>query len=137
MSDGFAIYPSLVDKVVFVTGGGSGIGASIVEHFCAQRSNVTFVDIDAAASTVLCARIGQSGDSRPPRFVRCDLRDIALLQTIVRSVGEALGPITALVNNAANDDRHKTQDVTVEYWNDRSPSTCATSSSPLRRSTCR
>jgi len=118
MSDRFAIYPSLVDKVVFVTGGGSGIGASIVEHFCAQRSNVTFVDIDAAASAELCAQIGPAG-ARTPRFVHCDLRDIALLQTIVSSVGKASGPITALVNNAANDDRHKTQDVTVDYWNDR------------------
>jgi NAD(P)-dependent dehydrogenase (short-subunit alcohol dehydrogenase family) len=118
MNERFAIYPSLVDKVVFVTGGGSGIGASIVEHFCEQRSNVTFVDIDDGASTRLCASIEQIG-GRVPNFVHCDLRDIALLQTIVRRVGDEFGPVTALVNNAANDDRHKTQDVTVDYWNDR------------------
>ena len=35
MNDDDALYPTLKDKVVFVTGGGSGIGESIVEHFCA------------------------------------------------------------------------------------------------------
>ena len=36
------IYNDLKDKKVFITGGGSGIGASIVEHFCEQGSNVFF-----------------------------------------------------------------------------------------------
>jgi NAD(P)-dependent dehydrogenase (short-subunit alcohol dehydrogenase family) len=118
MTDRFAHYPSLADKVVFVTGGGSGIGASIVEHFCAQRANVAFVDVDEAASTALCARVRGPG-FRAPRFIRCDLRDVAALQAIVRRVGEETGPITALVNNAANDERHKAIDVTLDYWNDR------------------
>jgi NAD(P)-dependent dehydrogenase (short-subunit alcohol dehydrogenase family) len=118
MNEIFANYPSLRDKTVFVTGGGSGIGASIVEHFCAQHANVAFADIDDAASTALCARIGESG-ARVPRFVHCDLRDVAALQAIVRRVGDELGPVTALVNNAGNDDRHKAVDVTLDYWNDR------------------
>src|SRR4029079_17686937 len=102
MSDRFAQYPSLADKGIFVTGGGSGIGASIVEHLCAQRAMVTFVDIDEAASAALCARIRDAG-LRPPRFIPCDLRDIAALQAIVLRVGDDSGPITVLVNNAAND----------------------------------
>jgi len=118
MGEQFANFPSLRDRVVFVTGGGSGIGASVVEHFCAQQSNVTFVDIDDKASGALCARLRESG-GRAPRFVHCDLRDVAALQAIVTRVGAESGPITALVNNAANDDRHKTMDVTLEYWNDR------------------
>ena len=118
MNDRFAQYPSIKDRVVFVTGGGSGIGASIVEHFCAQRANVAFVDIDGAASSALCKRIGEAG-TRVPRFVHCDLRDVAALQAIVRRVGDELGPVTVLVNNAANDDRHKSMDVTLDYWNDR------------------
>jgi NAD(P)-dependent dehydrogenase (short-subunit alcohol dehydrogenase family) len=118
MTDRFARYPSLAGKVVFVTGGGSGIGASVVEHFCAQGANVVFVDVDDAASSALCGRIGAAG-LRAPRFLHCDLRDVAALQAIVRRTGEETGPITALVNNAANDDRHRTQDVTVDYWNDR------------------
>jgi NAD(P)-dependent dehydrogenase (short-subunit alcohol dehydrogenase family) len=118
MNDRYAHYPSLADRVVFVTGGGSGIGASVVEHFCAQRAHVAFVDIDAAASAALCVRIREAG-SCAPRFMPCDLRDVAALQAIVRRVGEETGPVTVLVNNAANDDRHQAIDVTLEYWNDR------------------
>jgi NAD(P)-dependent dehydrogenase (short-subunit alcohol dehydrogenase family) len=118
MTDRFAHYPSLADRVVFVTGGGSGIGASVVEHFCAQKGQVVFVDIDEAASTALCARIAEAG-SRAPRFIPCDLRDVAALQAIIRRAGEEAGPVTVLVNNAANDDRHKAVDVTPDYWDDR------------------
>lgn len=114
----FARYPSLAGKVVLVTGGGSGIGASIVEHFCAQGSAVAFVDVDVAASGALRDRIAAAG-LRAPRFLPCDLRDVAALQAIVRRVGEEEGPIAALVNNAASDDRHRTEDVTVDYWDDR------------------
>src|SRR6185295_13212812 len=99
MSTQFAQYPSLADKGVFVTGGGSGIGASVVEHFCAQRARVAFVDIDEAASRALCARIRDAGMS-PPTFTPCDLRDIAVLQTIIKRVGDDSCPITVLVNNA-------------------------------------
>jgi NAD(P)-dependent dehydrogenase (short-subunit alcohol dehydrogenase family) len=118
MSGRFAQYPSLADRGVFITGGGSGIGASIVEHFCAQRARVAFVDIDEAASTALCTRIRDAG-MNPPTFIACDLRDVAALQAIVKRVGDDSGPVTVLVNNAANDDRHKATDVTLEYWNDR------------------
>lgn len=118
MSEPFARYPSLADKVVFVTGGGSGIGAGIVEHFCAQQANVAFVDIDDAASSALCRRIEEAG-LRVPHFIHCDLRDVAALQAIIARVGNEAGPVTALVNNAANDDRHKATDVTLDYWNDR------------------
>ena len=116
--DTFARYASLAGKVAFVTGGGSGIGASVVEHFCAQQAQVAFVDIDDAASNALCARIRDAG-SRVPRFLHCDLRDVAALQTIIGNVATELAPITTLVNNAANDDRHKASDVTLDYWNDR------------------
>jgi D-xylose 1-dehydrogenase len=118
MDGRFAQYPSLRDKVVLVTGGGSGIGASIVEHFCAQRASVAFVDVDDAASRALCTRIADAGE-RAPLFIHCDLRDVAALQEAIRRVGAQIGPITALVNNAANDDRHRTMEVTLDYWNDR------------------
>ena len=113
-----AIYPSLQDRVVFVTGGGSGIGASIVEHFCAQRAKVAFVDIAAEPSEALVASIAAKGDPAP-LFRRCDLRDIEALRAAIREAAEALGPITVLVNNAAHDERHAIEDTTVEYWEDR------------------
>lgn len=114
----FAQYPSLQDKVVFVTGGGSGIGASIVSHFCEQGARVYFVDLADGPSRALVEEIGQRGDP-PPVFRHCDLRDIATLQNIVREVTDETGVIDILVNNAAHDERHKIEDVTLEYWEDR------------------
>jgi len=114
----FASYPSLKDRVVFVTGGGSGIGASIVEHFCAQGAKVAFVDIAEAESKALVDDIAARGDPAP-LFKKCDLRDIGALQRTIGEVGRALGTITVLVNNAAHDERHAIDDTTVEYWEDR------------------
>jgi NAD(P)-dependent dehydrogenase (short-subunit alcohol dehydrogenase family) len=68
----YASYPSLEDRVVFVTGGGSGIGASIVEHLCAQRARVTFVDIQREVSEALVARVAARG-LPTPSFIACDL----------------------------------------------------------------
>jgi len=113
-----AIYPSLKDRVVFVTGGGSGIGASIVEHFCQQGAKVGFVDIDDAASGKLVDDMAAAGYHKPV-YVNCDLRDIAALRAAIAEVRAALGPITVLVNNAANDQRHGIDEVTPEYWDDR------------------
>jgi NAD(P)-dependent dehydrogenase (short-subunit alcohol dehydrogenase family) len=113
-----ARYPSLKDRVVFISGGGSGIGESIVEHFCAQGARVSFVDIAAEPAQALVARIAARGHPKP-RFIACDLRDVPALQKAVAEVGAADGPIRVLVNNAANDDRHRTEDVTVEYWENR------------------
>jgi NAD(P)-dependent dehydrogenase (short-subunit alcohol dehydrogenase family) len=113
-----AIYPSLKDRTVFVTGGGGGIGASIVEHFCHQGARVAFVDIDAAASEALVARIAASGHPAP-LFIPCDLRDIPALRAAIAQAAEALGPIRILINNAAHDERHAIDDVTPEYWDDR------------------
>jgi len=113
-----ASYPSLEGRVVFVTGGGSGIGASIVEHFCAQGSRVAFVDIDRPASETLVDTIGRRGQPAPA-FLPCDVRDIAALRTALGQVRDRLGPIRVLVNNAAHDERHTIESVTPEYWDDR------------------
>lgn len=114
----FATYPSLKDRAVFISGGGSGIGESLVEHFCAQGARVAFVDVAEAPSRALADRLAGEG-LRRPLFIPCDLRDIPALREAVRVAGEQLGPIRALVNNAANDDRHANEDVTPEYWADR------------------
>jgi len=114
----YASYPSLEARVAFVTGGGSGIGASIVEHLCAQRARVAFVDIDGAASPALVETIAARGHPAP-LFISCDLRDIAALRAAVAEARGQLGPIRVLVNNAANDERHALEAVTPEYWDDR------------------
>jgi NAD(P)-dependent dehydrogenase (short-subunit alcohol dehydrogenase family) len=118
MTERDARYPSLKDRVVFVTGGGSGIGESIVEHFCAQGARVSFVDIAVEPAQALVARVAARGDPKP-RFIPCDLKDIPALQSAIAEIGAADGPIRVLVNNAANDDRHRTEDVTVDYWEER------------------
>jgi NAD(P)-dependent dehydrogenase (short-subunit alcohol dehydrogenase family) len=113
-----ALYPSLRGKAVFVTGGGSGIGASIVEHFCAQEAKVAFVDIAEDAAAALAEGIAARGLSKP-LFLRCDLRDIAQLKAAIAEAERAQGAIRVLVNNAANDQRHQFAEVTPEYWDDR------------------
>lgn len=115
---GLAKYPSLRDKVVFVTGGGTGIGAAIVESFVDQGSRVAFVDIADAESRKLSDDLkAQYGAA--PRFISCDITDIAALQRAVEEVGRDLGEIGVLVNNAASDTRHDWQGVTAEYWDER------------------
>jgi NAD(P)-dependent dehydrogenase (short-subunit alcohol dehydrogenase family) len=109
-----AHYPSLGGKSVFITGGGSGIGESLVRHFVAQGSKVAFVDLAEAPSRALVAELGGK-----PHFMACDLRDIAALKAAVAEAVAVNGPIDVLCNNAGNDDRHQTADVTVDYWDDR------------------
>src|SRR5690242_6875062 len=87
-----ALYPSLKDRVVFITGGGSGIGESLVEHFCAQKAKVAFVDIAEAPSNALVERIAQKGDLKP-LFMPCDLRDIEVLRACIAKAKDTLGPI--------------------------------------------
>ena len=114
----YATYPSLRDRVVFITGGGSGIGASIVEHFVEQGARMAFVDIDRKASEALCTRLND-GARHKPLYIYCDVRDIELLRGSIAQAREALGDVSVLVNNAARDDRHPIEDVTVEYWDER------------------
>ena len=113
-----AIYPSLRDRVVFVTGGASGIGAEEVTQFARQGAKVAFVDIADGAANALVETFRKAGHPAPP-YQHCDIRDIAALQAAIASAAAALGPITVLVNNAANDQRHDYQDVTVDYWDER------------------
>ncbi|HLX01463.1 MAG TPA: SDR family oxidoreductase [Trinickia sp.] len=110
----YARYPSLADRTVLITGGATGIGASFVEHFAAQGARVAFFDIDVAAGEALA---DQLGDSRyAPLFLTCDLADIDALRKAIADVRSALGPISVLVNNAANDKRHSIADVTPESF---------------------
>ena len=113
-----AIYPSLKDRVVFITGGASGIGGAITEKFCEQGAKVSFVDIDDSSAQTLIARIEARG-SAPPRYQHCDLVDIAALKVSIERTIATDGAITVLVNNAANDDRHTIDQVTPEYFDDR------------------
>ena len=112
-----AIYPDLEGKTVIVTGGASGIGASIVAHFARQKARVGFLDMNETATAVTVAAIKQAGGIIKAEL--CDLRDVAALQSAIEKLRVDLGPVAVLVNNAAHDERHRTEDVTSAYWDDR------------------
>lgn len=112
-------YPSLDGRVVFITGGGSGIGAALVEAFADQGATVVFVDILHDESVALAQQLNQRLGAERVHFRHCDLIEVAQLQGIIRDTGERFGPIKALINNAAQDTRHDFRNVTPAYWNER------------------
>jgi NAD(P)-dependent dehydrogenase (short-subunit alcohol dehydrogenase family) len=112
-----AVYPSLKDKLVVVTGGGSGIGAGFTEAFARQGARVVFLDVAVEDSQTLAAAL--SDLSPAPVFKRCDLTDIAALQACFGEIAAEYGDVDVLINNAANDDRHSLTEVTPAYWDDR------------------
>src|SRR5262249_542505 len=114
----YARYPSLEDKVVLITGGASGIGASMVEHFASQGSRVAFIDKDGSSAGKLVESLSPKA-THIPLFLQCDLTDIAALRSAIRDVERKLGTVGSLINNAARDDRHATAEVTPEYWDER------------------
>ncbi len=113
----FAAYPSLAGRSVVVTGGASGIGASIVEHFARQGAKTGFIDIDAGAGNKLAARL--SGEGFSVSFAHADLTDITALKNALATMERAHGPAQVLVNNAGHDDRHAIESVTPAYFDER------------------
>ena len=108
-----ARYGDLAGRTVFVSGGGSGIGAAFVRAFAGQGASVAFIDIADAPSQALAGELGPA-----VRYWRCDVRDIPALKAAIAEAGAAFGPIRVLINNAARDDRHKFDDVTPDYWDE-------------------
>ncbi|MFC5460433.1 SDR family NAD(P)-dependent oxidoreductase [Massilia niabensis] len=113
-----AKYPSLQGRRVFVTGGGTGIGEAIVKAFVEQGAVVAFVDIAQEASEALCANLAKPGQTAPV-FRYCDITDIPALQRTMAELAAELGDFDVLVNNAANDQRHDIENVSLDYWNER------------------
>ena len=111
-------YSDLKKKRIFITGGGSGIGASIVEHFCEQGADVFFIDINIKESHKLIKNI-KSKKIKAPTFIECNLLNIKKLQSIIKKIISTKGPIDILVNSAANDNRHTTDQVNEKYWENR------------------
>ena len=113
-----AVYPSLRNKRVIITGGGSGIGAGLVEGFVAQGARVAFVDVAQADSMALVERLS-AGAEHAPIFHPLDLTDIDALDVTFKTMIDQLGGVDILLNNAANDDRHTIDEVTPAYWDQR------------------
>jgi D-xylose 1-dehydrogenase len=114
----FATYPSLAGKVVLITGGAQGIGASAVEHFALQGSRVAFIDLAEHPSEALVQHL-TSRCAHPLLYHHCDLTDISALQHSIAKITRKLGTPHVLINNAANDERHAFEDVTPDDWDRR------------------
>jgi NAD(P)-dependent dehydrogenase (short-subunit alcohol dehydrogenase family) len=112
----FARYPSLEDRTVLVTGGATGIGACLVTQFAGQGAKVGFLDIAREPGRALAREL--AGSRHPPQFVEADVTDIAALENAIEAVRERFGPIQALMNNAANDQRHRIEDTTPQSWDE-------------------
>tara|TARA_B100000941_G_scaffold285323_1_gene257210 strand:- start:954 stop:1718 length:765 start_codon:yes stop_codon:yes gene_type:complete len=113
-----SIYKSLEDKVVIITGGSQGIGKSMVFEFVKQKSKVYFLDIDKEGALKLIDEL-EKQNLKKPFFYECNITNFKELTSVIEKIGEENGVIDVLINNAANDQRHKIQDVDEKLWKDR------------------
>ncbi len=107
------VYPDLRDASVFITGGGSGIGAALTEGFLRQGAKVAFCQRSDASA--FCDQMQAKTGTRP-LYLACDVTDVEALRRVIAQAAAAHGPITVLVNNAANDKRHDTMTVDEAFW---------------------
>ncbi|MDR6756215.1 NAD(P)-dependent dehydrogenase (short-subunit alcohol dehydrogenase family) [Mycoplana sp. BE70] len=117
MSATAASYPELRGRGVLISGGGSGIGAALVEAFARQGARVAFVDIAEDESMALVDRLAAAVSHRP-LFLKADIRDIEAYRSAIAAASAAIGPVRVLVNNAARDSRHDLAEVTPDYWDE-------------------
>jgi D-xylose 1-dehydrogenase len=113
----YASYPSLSGRVAFVSGGASGLGAEFVRQLTAQGARVAFVDVDVDRGEALRREL--AGGGADPVFLRCDVRDVAALRAAIGRAADLLGPVRVLVNNAADDHRHRVEEFDVALWDEK------------------
>ena len=111
-------YFDLKNKRVLISGGASGIGSSIVEHFCEQGSEVYFVDINKKLAQKTISKI-KKRKLKNPTFIECNIKNIKQYKSLIFNIIKTKGPIDILVNNASNDQRHTLEQITEKYWDDR------------------
>ncbi len=113
----FATYPSLKNKVAYVTGGAGGIGEAVSRGLARNGTHVGILDIDGSASQTLAAELNKTGVKASG--IKCDLRNLDDLKAGLSALRGTIGPADILVNNAAHDQRHNWRDVTPDYWDER------------------
>ncbi len=114
----YAQYPSLRGKVVFISGGSSGIGAELVRAFAQQGSRVAFCGTKPDGGRALTDELSAVG-LPTPWYAACDVRDVVAYQALLQRVAAEVGTVNVLVNNAGRDDRHAMEDVTPDFWDER------------------
>ena len=112
------LYPSLRGRLVFISGGSSGIGAELVRAFAGQGARVAFCGTRPNGGDAVGDEVVAAGFERP-RYAACDVRDIPAYQTLLARVTAECGPVRVLVNNAGRDDRHAMEEVTSASWDER------------------
>ena len=108
-----ATFHDLEGASVFITGGGSGIGAALTDGFMGQGAQVAFVQRSDASG--FCDEMAAKHGARP-LFIPCDITDVAALKGAIDAASAAHGPVTRLVNNAANDKRHDALEVDEDFY---------------------
>jgi len=116
-SRAYVRYPDLAGRHVFITGGGSGIGAYFVHAFATQGAQVSFVSLHTDAGEALCDAVAATGAPRP-HFTACDIRDAGALQAVIAARAAAVGSVSVLINNAARDQRHTVESLDIAGWDD-------------------
>ncbi|WP_298850194.1 SDR family NAD(P)-dependent oxidoreductase [uncultured Ruegeria sp.] len=108
-----ATFHDLNGASVYITGGGSGVGAALTDGFMAQGANVAFIGRSEASGFVEEMR---DKHGRAPLFLQGDMTDTELLHSTMVKAADTHGPLNVLVNNAANDQRHSLEESTTEFW---------------------
>lgn len=108
-----ARFADLDGASVFISGGGSGIGAALTEGFLAQGAKVAFVGRSDSSDFVAEMR-DRTGAA--PLGMQGDVTDIAELRATLDRAEAENGPLDVLVNNVANDQRFDSFDVTEQDW---------------------
>ena len=109
-------FHDLEGSSVFITGGGSGIGAALTDGFLGQGAKVAFVGRSDASD--FCDEMAAKHNGNRPYFIQCDITDITALKASIKEAAGRDGPISILVNNAANDQRHTLEEVDEKFWNE-------------------
>jgi NAD(P)-dependent dehydrogenase (short-subunit alcohol dehydrogenase family) len=107
-----ATHRDLAGRVVLVTGGATGIGAAQVRAFADNGAKVAFLDVQTDHGAALATELTREGAA--VTFIDCDLLDLDALTAAIDRVRHTLGPVYALINNAAVDRRHSFDAVTAE-----------------------
>ena len=125
MTPQHAIYPSIRNKTVLITGGAEGIGAAAVELFALQGAQVIILDISTSSAETLIARIKTlkepitNAPVPTPIFHQSDVADLPQLQALAQEILQTHTTIHILINNAATAGslaRRDTMSMTPESW---------------------
>ena len=105
----------LAGRVAIVTGGGRGIGAAIAARLAEDGAEVAVCDLDEGPARAVAGKAAAASGRRAIP-VHIDVADEASVRDGFAAVGERLGPVDVLVNNAGIDVIGPFVESTEEAW---------------------